>query len=58
MAAELRCKLTWEDLLYARSRVVHAAAAKEGLDAIDGPYLDLSMSDDEALSAIVDRHVT
>jgi (S)-citramalyl-CoA lyase len=41
MAAELRCKLTWEDLLYARSRVVHAAA-KEGLDAIDGPYLDLS----------------
>ena len=44
MAAELRCKLTWEDLLYARSRVVHAAA-KEGLDAIDGPYLDLSDSD-------------
>ena len=46
MAAELRCKLTWEDLLYARSRVVHAAA-KEGLDAIDGPYLDLS--DNEGL---------
>ena len=44
MAAELRCKLTWEDLLYARSRVVHAAA-KEGLDAIDGPYLDLSDSE-------------
>ena len=40
MAAELRCKLTWEDLLYARSRVVHAAA-REGIDAIDGPYLDL-----------------
>ena len=46
MAAELRCKLTWEDLLYARSKVVHAAA-KEGLDAIDGPYLDLS--DNEGL---------
>ena len=40
MAAELRCKLTWEDLLYARSRVVHAAA-RAGIDAIDGPYLDL-----------------
>ena len=40
MAAELRCKLSWEDLLYARSRVVHAAA-REGIDAIDGPYLDL-----------------
>ena len=40
MAAELRCKLTWEDLLYARSRVVHAAA-RVGIDAIDGPYLDL-----------------
>ncbi len=46
MAAELRCKLTWEDLLYARSRVVHAAA-KEDLDAIDGPYLNLS--DNEGL---------
>ena len=40
MAAELRCKLSWEDLLYARSRVVHAAA-RAGVDAIDGPYLDL-----------------
>ena len=46
MAAELRCKLTWEDLLYARSRVVHAAA-REGLDAIDGPYLNLG--DNEGL---------
>ena len=40
MAAELRCKLSWEPLLYARSRVVHAAAAA-GLDVIDVPYLDL-----------------
>lgn len=38
MAAELRCQNTWEPLLYARSRVVHAAA---GLDVIDVPYLDL-----------------
>lgn len=40
MAAELRCKNSWESLLYARSRVVHAAASA-GIDAIDVPYLDL-----------------
>ncbi len=40
MAAELRCTNTWESLLYARSRVVHAAASA-GLDVIDVPYLDL-----------------
>ena len=40
MAAELRCKNAWEPLLYARSRVVHAAAGA-GLDVIDVPYLDL-----------------
>jgi citrate lyase beta subunit len=41
MAADLRCRTTWEALLYARSRVVHAAAGA-GLDAIDVPYLDLN----------------
>lgn len=40
MSAELRCKNAWQPLLYARSRVVHAAASA-GLDAIDVPYLDL-----------------
>ena len=40
MAAELRCKNDWDNLLYARSRVVHAAASA-GLDVIDVPYLDL-----------------
>ena len=40
MAAELRCKNAWEPLLYARSRVVHAAASI-GIDAIDVPWLDL-----------------
>ena len=40
MAAELRCENAWGPLLYARSRVVHAAAAA-GIDAIDVPYLDL-----------------
>ena len=41
MAAELRCRSAWEPLLYARSRVVHAAAAA-GIDVIDVPYLDLN----------------
>lgn len=40
MAAELRCKNAWEPLLYARSRVVHAAASA-AIDAVDVPYLDL-----------------
>ena len=40
MAAELRCQNAWEPLLYARSKVVHAAASA-GLDVIDVPYLDL-----------------
>jgi len=40
MAAELRCDNAWEPLLYARSRVVHAAA-NAGVDVIDVPYLDL-----------------
>ena len=41
MAAELRCINAWEPLLYARSRVVHAAASA-GIDVIDVPYLDLN----------------
>lgn len=44
MAAELRCKSEWQPLLYARSRVVHAAASA-GIDAIDVPYLDLQDAD-------------
>lgn len=40
LAAELRCENSWEALLYARSRTVHAAAAA-GIDAIDVPWLDL-----------------
>ncbi len=40
MAAELRCRNAYEPLLYARSRIVHAAAGA-GLDVIDVPYLDL-----------------
>ena len=44
MAAELRCQPIWEPLLYARSRVVHAAAAA-GLDVIDVPFMDLKDPD-------------
>ncbi|MEM8854305.1 MAG: CoA ester lyase [Pseudomonadota bacterium] len=40
MAADLGCKNQWEPLLYARSRVVHAASGA-GVDAIDVPFLDL-----------------
>lgn len=40
MAADLRVKPTWEALLYARSKVVHAAAGAS-LDLIDVPFLDL-----------------
>ncbi len=41
LAAELRTTNTWDTLLYARSRVVNAAAGA-GLDLIDVPWLDLS----------------
>ena len=44
LAADLRCAYGWEPLLYARSRVVHAAAAA-GIDAIDVPWLDLADMD-------------
>ena len=41
MAAELRVEPTWNALLHARSRVVHAAASA-GIDLIDVPFLDLN----------------
>lgn len=50
MAAELRCKNAWEPLLYARSRIAHAAASV-GIDAIDVPYLDLEDPDGMAREA-------
>ena len=40
MAADLRCQYGWENLVYARSRVVHAAAGAM-LDVLDVPFLDL-----------------
>lgn len=50
MAAELRCDNAWEPLLYARSRVVHAAASA-GVDVIDVPYLDLEDPDGMVVAA-------
>jgi (S)-citramalyl-CoA lyase len=40
MSADLGCNGDWMSLLYARSKVVHAAAGA-GIDAIDVPFLDL-----------------
>lgn len=54
MAAELRCENAWEPLLYARSRVVHAAAGAR-LDAIDVPWLDLEDPDGMERAAIQAR---
>ncbi|MDA1099698.1 MAG: CoA ester lyase [Proteobacteria bacterium] len=54
MAAELRCKNAWEPLLYARSRVVHAAAGA-GIDAIDVPFLDLEDLDGMEIEACLAR---
>lgn len=54
MAAELRCKNTWGSLLYARSRLVHAAASA-GIDVIDVPYLDLDDLDGMKEAAVLAR---
>ena len=40
MAAELRVPNNYQNLLYARSKLVHAGASV-GIDVIDVPYLDL-----------------
>ena len=44
MSADLRCQKAWEPLLYARSRLVHAAASA-GIDLLDVPYLNLDDPD-------------
>lgn len=50
LAAELGCAMDWEPLLYARSRVVHAAAVA-GIATMDVPHLDVN--DDEGLRRAV-----
>ena len=44
MAAELRVPNSYENLIYARSKLVHAGASV-GVDVIDVPYLDLEDMD-------------
>ncbi len=44
MSADLRCVKAWEPLLYARSRLVHAAASA-GIDLLDVPFLNLDDPD-------------
>jgi len=44
MAAELRVPNSYQNLLYARSKLVHAGASA-GIDVIDVPYLDLEDMD-------------
>ena len=41
LAADLGCALTWDGLLYARGRLVHAAALAGGRALLDVPDLDL-----------------
>ena len=41
LSAELGCAIDWDALLYARSRVV-AAAALAGVDAMDTPFMDVA----------------
>ncbi len=54
MAADLRTPGGWENLLYARSRAVHAAAGA-GVDLIDVPWLDLEDMDGMAREARASR---
>ena len=44
MAAELRVPNEYKNLIYARSKLVHAGASV-GIDVVDGPYLDLDDMD-------------
>ena len=50
MSADLRAAKKWETMLYARSRVVHAAAQYDH-DLLDVPWLDLDDQDGLAVEA-------
>ena len=52
LSTSLGCAMAWEPLLYARSRVVHAAALG-GIEAIDSPFPDVH--DLEGLRADCER---
>jgi citrate lyase beta subunit len=44
LASALRCAPDWQPLLYARQRLIHAAASA-GLDVMDMPYLHIADTD-------------
>jgi citrate lyase beta subunit len=54
LSASLRSEKTWETMLYARSRVAHAAARFD-LDLIDVPYLNLDDAEGHAAEARASR---
>jgi (S)-citramalyl-CoA lyase len=54
LSTALGCEMAWEPLLYARSRVVHAAAAA-GLQVLDSPFADLADSTGLQASALRGR---
>ena len=56
MAADLRCENTWDNLLFARSKIVHAAA-NAGIDVLDVPYLDLENMDGMKQEAILAKNL-
>ena len=56
MATALRCSPSWEPLLYARQRLVHAAAAA-GIDIMDMPYLNIHDEDGLLAEARAAAHI-
>ena len=51
LSTELGASIGWDELLYARSRVVHAVALG-GIDAIDMPFLDVSSAEELEAEAV------
>ncbi len=56
LASELRCSPDWEPLLYARQRVIHAAAST-GIDVMDMPYLHIADTDGLLREASAAAHI-
>lgn len=56
MSAELRVGSSWNALIYARQRLVHAAATA-GIDVLDVPYLDLNDMEGLEREAIMAREI-
>ena len=56
MATALRCAPGWEPLLYARQRLVHAAA-DAGIDLMDMPYLNIKDEDGLLAEARAAAHI-